>query len=79
MNVTLSIKDDLVRQARKIAIDRDTTLTGLIRAYLEKLVIEDAATGRRGREQEALIKSFDLVSFRAGKRKWTRQELHERS
>ena len=47
MNVTLSLDDELVRTARKLAIERDTTLTALIRAYLERLAAEDAAFGRR--------------------------------
>jgi hypothetical protein len=33
MNITLSIDDDLVKEARKIAVERDTTLTGLVRSY----------------------------------------------
>jgi hypothetical protein len=35
MNVILSLDDDLIKEVRKIAVDRDTTLTGLVRDYLE--------------------------------------------
>ena len=35
MNITLSLDDKLVKGVRKIAVERDTTLTGLVRAYLE--------------------------------------------
>jgi hypothetical protein len=34
---------------RKIAVERDTTLTGMVRDYLEQLAAEDAASGRRRR------------------------------
>ncbi|GGG98582.1 hypothetical protein GCM10011586_12500 [Silvibacterium dinghuense] len=67
-----------MRRVRKIAVDRDTTLTGLVRAYLEKLAVEDARLGRKRLEQEALAISFDRISYRVGKRNWTRAELHER-
>jgi hypothetical protein len=42
MNITLSIDDDLVQEARKIAVERDTTLTGLVRSYLQQLAAEHA-------------------------------------
>ena len=54
MNVTLSLEDELVKEVRKIAVERDTTLTGLIRDYLEKLAAENAASGRKRRERETL-------------------------
>jgi hypothetical protein len=38
MNITLSLADDLVKRVRKIAVDRDTTLTGLVRDYLTEVV-----------------------------------------
>jgi Family of unknown function (DUF6364) len=79
MNVTLTIDDELVKKARKIAVERDTTLTGLIRDYLEKLAAEDAATGRRRREREALERSFERFRFKVGKRTWKRADLYVRS
>ena len=59
MNVTLSLDDDLVRRVRKIAVDRDTTLTGLIRDHLQALAAADAVSGRKRREQQALERSFE--------------------
>ena len=32
MNITLSVSDEIVRQVRKIAVDRNTTLTAMVRA-----------------------------------------------
>lgn len=79
MNITLSLDDKLVKEVRKIAVDRDTTLTGLVREYLEKLAAENAASGRKGRELEALERSFKQFHFRVGKRTWKREDLYERS
>jgi len=35
MNITLSLDSELVRRLRKIAVERDTTLSGMAREYLE--------------------------------------------
>jgi Family of unknown function (DUF6364) len=78
VNITLSIDDDLVKEARKIAVERDTTLTGLIRCYLQGLAAENARSGRKRRELEALERSFEQFQFNIGKRTWKREDLHER-
>ncbi|MGC1413669.1 MAG: hypothetical protein WA817_00170 [Candidatus Acidiferrum sp.] len=79
MNITLTLDDKLVKEVRKIAADRDTTLTGLVRAHLEELAAENAKSGRKRRELEMLKRSFEKFQFRVGKRTWTRADLHERS
>ena len=78
MNITFSLPDDLVKRVRKIAVERDTTLTGLIREYLMQIVKLDTAAGRKRRERDALERSFEQFRFAIGKRTWQRQDLHER-
>jgi hypothetical protein len=78
VNITLSLEDDLVKEVRKIAVERDTTLTGLVRAYLQDLACEHAKSGRKRRELEALEQSFRDFQFRMGKRTWKREDLYER-
>jgi hypothetical protein len=68
-----------VREVRKIALDRDTTLTQLVRAYLEKLVADNAQSDEKRAALERLEDSFKRYQFRVGKRTWTRADLHERS
>ena len=79
MNITLSLEEKLVKEVRKIAVERDTTLTGLVREYLEKLAAEHALSGRRRREMDALERSFDQFRIKVGKRSWRREDLHARS
>jgi hypothetical protein len=79
MNVTLSLEDELVRKVRKIAVDRDTTLTSLIRQYLQRVAAEEAAAGRKGRERQTLERSFERLQFKFGKRTWKRADIYERS
>jgi Family of unknown function (DUF6364) len=79
MNITLTLDDKLVKEVRKIAADRDTTLTGLVRAYLEQVAEENARSGRKKRELEALEKSFERFQVKLGKIIWKREDLYERS
>ena len=78
MNVTLSLDDKLVKKVRKIAVDRDTTLTRMIREYLERVAAEDSASGRKRREREILERSFTQFQFKVGKRTWKREDLYGR-
>lgn len=75
-NVTMSIDADLLKKARKIAIDKDTSLTGLIRVYLEELVAkENALRDLKAAELEAVFERSEAV---VGKKTWSRDVLHER-
>jgi len=79
MNITLTLDDSLVKEVRKIAADRDTTLTALVRAHLEQIAAENAKSGRKRRELEALKRSFELVKVSLGTKNWKREDLYERS
>ena len=79
MNITLSLPEDLVKKIRKIAVDRDTTLTSLVREYLMEIARLDSGVGRKRREREALESGFQQFQFNVGKRTWKRQDLHERN
>lgn len=79
VNITLSLPENLVKRVRKIAIDKDTTLTGLVRDYLTELAKKDSASGRMRRDREALERSFEQFQFRVGKRAWKRADLYDRS
>ena len=79
MNITLSLDEKLVKEVRKIAVERDTTLTALVRAHLEELATEHAKSGRKRREREALERTFSRFQLHAGKKTWKREDLYARS
>ncbi len=79
MNITLSLEDELVKEVRKIAVERDTTLTGLGRSYLRDLAAEHAKSGRKRRELEKLEQSFKEIQINVGERTWKREDLYDRS
>jgi Family of unknown function (DUF6364) len=76
MKITLSLDEKTDKELRKIAVERNTTLTALVREYLKKLAAEDAKAGQAG---EALEHSFKEFHFKMGKRTWKRADLYKRS
>ena len=57
MKITLSMDEELIRQVRKVAAERGTSVAGLVRAHLEKLAAEHAQSKRKRRELDALERS----------------------
>jgi hypothetical protein len=75
-NITMAIDDKLLKKARKIAVDKDTTVTGLIRKYLETLVLCEESTKKETiSELSTLLDRSEAV---IGNQKWIRDDLHER-
>jgi uncharacterized protein DUF6364 len=74
-NLTLTIDADVLKAARKAALDRDTSVNQMVRDYLAQLVRD---TGERRSAREDLKKFFRTSRYKLGKRTWTRDELHER-
>jgi pyruvoyl-dependent arginine decarboxylase (PvlArgDC) len=74
-NITMSIEDQLLKSARKIAIEKDTSLTGLIRDYLKELVEEKEVMKEiTAAELESM---FSLSEAVVGEIKWSRDDLHD--
>jgi hypothetical protein len=74
-NLTITLDEQLLREARKIAIDRNTSVNQLIRDFLAGLVRE------QDRRQAALAdidEIFRTMRVSVGHRSWTREDLHER-
>lgn len=76
LNITLSIDEDVVKKVRKIAIDKDTTLTAMVRDYLTSVAESDAAARREAAAK--LKESIDRYSRDMGPRTWTRDDLYDR-
>lgn len=77
MNITLAIDDQIVKTVRKIAIDRDTTLTQLVREYLIDVArthdVDAKETARKFRELSESV----VGNQGAEPRKWSRDEMYD--
>lgn len=78
MNVTLTLQDEVVRKVRRIAAERDTTLTGLVRDYLTDLARNNEGEDRQKRSLANMERAFALFSVDASPRNWTRADLYDR-
>ena len=76
MNITLSIDEEIVKKVRKIAIDKDTTLTAMVRDYLTSVASSDAPA--RKADADKLMETFEKFSRDLGPRTWTREDLYDR-
>lgn len=75
-NITVSISDEAYRRARIRAAELDTSVSALVRDFLQSLSSEESEFERRRRLQDEVIET--IGSFRARDR-LTRDELHDRN
>lgn len=75
-NVTMSIDSNLLAKARRLALEKRTSVNAMVRNFLEKATVEE------GRKMEKEIRMFRSAvkkySTKAGLATWTREELYER-
>ena len=69
-NLTLTLDQDLLRAARKVGLDRNSSVNQLVRSFLERLVREAALAG--------LDEIFSTSRIQVGRRTWKREDLHNR-
>ena len=73
-NLTLTLDDDLLQQAREAALRDRTSVNALVREYLTRYV--DAKSRRL-----AALDTLDALASRTtsrSARRWTRESLHRR-
>ena len=75
-NITVSVDDETYRRARIAAAQLDTSLSALVKRFLDGLASGESNTERLKREERELRER--IVQFRAGDR-LSRDTLHERS
>jgi len=75
-NITMTIDDTVIKKVKKIAIEKNTTLTGLVRDYLNGVAKrEDSRTEEIISQLSEIMNSADIE---VGEITWKRDELHER-
>jgi predicted transcriptional regulator len=76
-NITLSLPEELLKQARIIAAKRDTSVSRMVSDTLQEIVERETGYEQaRQRSISRLEKGFHLGT--GGKASWTRDEVHDR-
>ena len=76
-NVTLAIPKDVLRKAKIMAVQKNTSLSGLLTQTLADLVAHQEAYEQARKRNLGLLKlGFDLST--QGQVPWKRDDLHER-
>ena len=75
-NITLTVDEEIIKKVRKYAIDRNTTMTALVRDYLKSVadmdeISKDIAVNR-------LKESFTRYGRNMGEKRWKREDLYDR-
>jgi Arc/MetJ-type ribon-helix-helix transcriptional regulator len=76
-NITLSLPRDLLRQIKRLAADRDTSVSAMMIEALKRLADEDRRYSAARKRALAALESARSLGT-GGRRTWSRDELHER-
>ena len=75
-NITMTLDDEVIMKVKRIAVEKNTTLTGLVRDYLIRIAKrEDQRTEEVISELTQIMNAHDT---KVGDIIWTRDELYER-
>lgn len=74
-NVTLSIDENDLKQARLLALQEGTSLNMVIREFVKGYI---GQTKRYQQVTERILRSADASTYEIGKKQWTRGDLYER-
>ncbi len=75
-NITVSVPDDIYREARVRAAERGSSVSALVSEYLRSLTDREVEVSRLAAQQRQVVAGIDR--FRARDR-LERDELHERA
>ena len=74
-NITLSLDKELIRKVKHVAVERGTSISGLLADHLRRIVEEDEEYQRARKKAVALMKRGLKLG---GKIRASRDEWHER-
>lgn len=75
-NITLSLPDDVVRQAKVLAAQRDTSVSALVAELLSQLVAASPSFDVVWAREEVLME--EGLDLRVGDITWSRDDVHQR-
>jgi predicted transcriptional regulator len=76
-NITLSLPRELLRRVKRLAADRETSVSALMGEALAQLADENRRYSAARKRAAAALRSPRSLGT-GGRRTWSRDELHER-
>jgi len=74
-NLTIALDEALLREARKLAAERSTSVNAMIREFLEQETKRESETARARMRIGEMCRS---ARAEVGQLTWSRDDLHER-
>lgn len=75
-NLTITVDDEILKKARLRALEQGTSVNAVLRDLLEAYA---GISRDQSAAAEDLVALSNAAKSRRGRRRWTRDELHERS
>ena len=76
-NITLSVPRDLLKRIKRLAVDRDTSVSSLMTEALARVADEDRRYSAVRKRALAALRSARSLGTN-GRRTWSRDDIHER-
>jgi predicted transcriptional regulator len=76
-NITLSLPRALLKRVKRVAADRDTSVSALMTEALDRLADEDRRYSAARKQGLAAMRTARALGTQ-GRRTWSRDQLHER-
>jgi hypothetical protein len=73
-NLTIALDEALLRESRRIAAERSTSLNAMIREFLTELTLRES---RAAKARRRIVELCRQSRAEIGQKSWTRDELHE--
>lgn len=78
-NITLAVDAETLKNARRIALERDTTINAMVRDYLRHLAGEEATKAKRRKEMSRFLRTFRAsAKTKVGPVNWNREDIYKR-
>jgi hypothetical protein len=77
-NITLSLPKELLLKVKHIAIDKNTSVSGLLTQTLKEIILRDESY-RKARDRQIYMMENGFTMGVAEEKSWKREDLYDRN